>query len=248
MPGRPSAREVSQRSNGQTYWSQHTYHTNPLLYWYVEERWSPSHYQVNKLFDHGYVQLIGHADAVLETGRNIPEKLRNAIERRLEKIAESEMDLDYLGRQIVARFQYESVVSRAREYDDEEAVIAYARKVLLGLDQHDDRSESPQIEADMGPPPIGKAQAIRLIKRNPKSNALKRDRQGKKFGYFIERPPIHGWQPGNVACLQVPCQRTPKKTGRWLACHPQPIACSRSALTRSRSSSQVTGCAPARCV
>jgi hypothetical protein len=118
-------------------------------------------------------------------------------------------------------------------------VIAYARKVLLGLDQHDDRSESPQIEADMGPPPIGKAQAIRLIKRNPKSNALKRDRQGKKFGYFIERPPIHGWQPGNVACLQVPCQRTPKKTGRWLACHPQPIACSRSALTRSRSSSQV---------
>ena len=55
-------------------------------------------------------------------------------------------------------------------------MIAYARKVL-GLDQHDDRSESPQIEADMEPPPIGtplgKAQAIRLIKSNPKSNALK---------------------------------------------------------------------------
>jgi hypothetical protein len=30
-----------------------------------------------------------------EAGRNIPEKLRSAIERRLEKIAESEMDLDY---------------------------------------------------------------------------------------------------------------------------------------------------------
>jgi hypothetical protein len=79
----------------------------------MEERWSPSHYQVNKLFDHGYVQLTVHADAVLETGRNIPEKLRNAIERRLEKIAESEMDLDYLGRQIVARFQYKSATSKS---------------------------------------------------------------------------------------------------------------------------------------
>jgi hypothetical protein len=28
----------------------------------------------------------------------LPEKLRSAIERRLEKTAESEMDLDYLGR------------------------------------------------------------------------------------------------------------------------------------------------------
>ena len=80
----------------------------------MEERWSPSHCQVNKLFDHGYVQLIVHADAVLETGRNIPEKVRNAIERRLEKIiAESEVDLDYLGRQIVARFQYESATSKS---------------------------------------------------------------------------------------------------------------------------------------
>jgi hypothetical protein len=83
-----------------------------LLYWYGGAR-SPSHYQVNKLFDHGYVQLIVHADAVLETGRNIPEKVRNAIERRLEKIAESEVDLDYLGRQIVARFQYESATSKS---------------------------------------------------------------------------------------------------------------------------------------
>jgi hypothetical protein len=66
-------------------------------------------------------------------------------------------------------------------------VIAYARKVL-GLDQHGDRSESPQIEADMepwsllrpAPQPLGKAQAIRLIKSSPKSNALKRDRQEAK--------------------------------------------------------------------
>jgi hypothetical protein len=59
------------------------------------ERWSPSHYQVNKLFGHGYGQLTVHADAILETGRNVPEKLRSAIE--------SEMDLEYLERQIVAR-------------------------------------------------------------------------------------------------------------------------------------------------
>jgi hypothetical protein len=94
----------------------------------MEERWSPSHYQVNKLFDHDYGQLTVHADAILETGRNIPEKLRSAIERRLEKIAESEMDLDYLGRQIVARFHYESATSKAfhalREYDNEKVVIA----------------------------------------------------------------------------------------------------------------------------
>jgi hypothetical protein len=43
----------------------------------------------------------------------------------LEKIAESEVDLDYafLGQQIVARFYYESATSKAfhalREYDDE---------------------------------------------------------------------------------------------------------------------------------
>ena len=79
----------------------------------MEERWSPSDYQANKLFGHGCVQIIVHADAVLETGHNIPEKLRSAIERRLEKIAESKMDLDYLGRQIVARFQYESATSKS---------------------------------------------------------------------------------------------------------------------------------------
>jgi hypothetical protein len=37
----------------------------------MEERWSPGHYQVNKLFDHGHGWLTVHADAVLETGRNI---------------------------------------------------------------------------------------------------------------------------------------------------------------------------------
>jgi hypothetical protein len=76
----------------------------------------------------------------------------------LEKIAESEMDLDYLGRQTVARILYESATSKAfhalREYDDENVVIAYTRKVP-GLDQHGDRCESPQIETDMEPPPIG---------------------------------------------------------------------------------------------
>jgi hypothetical protein len=32
-----------------------------------EERWSPSHYQVNKLFDYGYGQLTVRADAIPET-------------------------------------------------------------------------------------------------------------------------------------------------------------------------------------
>ena len=167
----------------------------------MEERWSPSQYQVNKLFDHGYTQLTVDADAILEAGRNIPGKLRKLIEMKLEEIAESEMDLDYLGRQIVARFHHDSATSKAfhalREYDEEKVVIAYARKTL-GLDQQDDRCKSPQREAVMEPPPIGtplgKAQAIRLIKSNPKSNALKRDRQGKKIGYVIERPPMGGNQ------------------------------------------------------
>jgi hypothetical protein len=98
----------------------------------------------------GNIGCVGYGQLTVHAGRNIPEKLRSAIE--------SEMDLESLERQIVARFHYESAVSKAfhalREYDDEKAVIAYARKIL-GLDQHDDRSESPQIEADMGPPPIG---------------------------------------------------------------------------------------------
>ena len=98
----------------------------------MEERWSPSHYQVNKLFGHGYTQLTVDADAILEAGRNIPGKLRKLIEMKLEEIAESEMDLDYLGRQIVARFHHDSATSKAfhalREYDEEKVVIAYARK------------------------------------------------------------------------------------------------------------------------
>ena len=98
-------------------------------------------------------------------------------------------------------------------------MIAYARKVL-GLDQHDDRSESPQIEADMEPPPIGtplgKAQAIRLIKSNPKSNALKRDRQGKKFGYFIERPPMGGNQE-MLFTSTMPTHTKKKRGAGWHA-------------------------------
>ena len=103
-------------------------------------------------------------------------------------------------------------------------MIAYARKVL-GLDQHDDRSESPQIEADMEPPPIGtplgKAQAIRLIKSNPKSNALKRDRQGKKFGYFIERPPMGG----NQEMLFTSTMPTHTKKNGALVGMPPPANC-----------------------
>jgi hypothetical protein len=144
------------------------------------------------------------------------------------------MDLEYLERQIVARFHYESAFHALREYDDEKVVIAYARKIL-GLDQHDDRSESPQIEADIEPPPIGtplgKAQEIRLIKSNPRSNALKTKKGSSRQKVRIRYRKTHGWVAIRKCCLQVPCQRTPKKTGRWLACHPQPIACSRSALT-----------------
>ena len=56
-------RSVTARSNLLS-----TYYTIPLLWSAGHAR--ATHYQVNKLFDHGYVQLIVHADAVLETGRN----------------------------------------------------------------------------------------------------------------------------------------------------------------------------------
>ena len=97
-------------------------------------------------------------------------------------------------------------------------MIAYARKVL-GLDQHDDRSESPQIEADMEPPPIGtllgKAQAIRLIKSNPKSNALKTKKGSPRQKVrILYRKTTHGWQPGSVV-YKYHANAHQKKRGHW---------------------------------